>query len=277
MLPVLVKLGPITIHTYGFLFAIGVLMAILLTLHLSKKRGLDTKVVADFVFITILIGLLGAKIFLFVTEINHYLKYPGEIKYLLTSGGTFYGGLIFGALFAVWYIRKHNLNYRILGDIAAPAIALAHFFGRLGCFSAGCCYGREAHESFFGVTYHSTYAHQHTGVPLDISVYPTQLVEAILNLLNFIILITLYKFKKKRFEGQIFILYVFNYSIIRFAVEFFRGDHDRGYIFGGIDHPFSSLSAPQLISIIGVIISIVLYKIFKKKGEQHRSRNQIKG
>ncbi len=271
MLPVLVKLGPITIHTYGFLFATGVLMAILLTLHLSKKRGLDTKVIADFVFITILIGLLGAKIFLFVTEIRHYVKYPGEIKYLLTSGGTFYGGLIFGALFAVWYIRKHKLNYRILGDIAGPAIALAHFFGRLGCFAAGCCHGRPAPDFFLGVTYSSAYAHQHTGVPLNISLYPTQLVEAILNLLNFIILITLYKFKKKRFDGQIFIIYVLNYSIIRFFVEFFRGDHDRGYIFGGMDHPFSSLSAPQLISIIGIFVSIILYKTFKRKGEQQNS------
>jgi len=271
MLPVLIKLGPITIHTYGFLFATGVLAAILLTLNLAKKRGLDTKVVTDFVFITILVGLLGAKIFLFVTEIKHYLKYPEEIKYLLTSGGTFYGGLIFGAVFAIWYIRKHKLNYRILGDIASPSIALAHFFGRMGCFSAGCCYGRAAQESFLGVTYHSSYAHQHTGVPLDISVYPTQLMEALLNLLNFVILITLYKFKKKRFDGQIFILYVFNYSIIRFFVEFFRGDYDRGYVIGDMNHPFSSLSVPQLISVLGIIIALVLYKIFKKKGEEHRS------
>ena len=271
MLPVLVKLGPITIHTYGFLFATGVMLAILLTLHLSKKRGLDTKVVADFLFITILIGLFGAKLFLFVTEIKHYMKFPGEIKYLLTSGGTFYGGLIFGAVFAIWYIRKHKLNYRILGDIAAPSIAMAHFFGRLGCFAAGCCHGRPSADSLFGVTYTSSYAHQHTGVPLNVSVYPTQLVEAILNLLNFVLLFTLYKFKKNRFEGQIFIIYIFNYSIIRFFVEFFRGDHDRGYIFGGLDHPFSSLSAPQLISIIGIVISIILYVVFKRKGEQQNS------
>lgn len=263
MFPVLVKIGPFTLHTYGFLLAVGVLAAILLTLKLSKKRNIDQRVMADFLFYTILIGLVGAKVFLLVTEFKYYSEGPGKLTDLITSAGTFYGGLIFGALFAAWFIRKHKLGFRILGDMIGPSIALAHFFGRMGCFFAGCCWGREAEGCAIAVTF--TDEHTTTGVPLNVPMYPTQLIEAILNLLNFIILMILYQ--KKKFHGQVFAFYVFNYSIIRFIVEFFRGDDDRGYIFGGMDLPFTSFSAPQLISVIGVITAIVLYRAFKKKSE----------
>ncbi len=276
MFPVLIKIGPLTIHTYGFLFALGVLMAILLILKLAKGQNLDSKIVADFIFFTLLVGLFGAKLFLFFVEIKYYLAYPSEIKYLLTSGGTFYGGLICGALFAVWHIRRHRLDYKVIGDITVPAIALAHFFGRLGCFSAGCCWGRPAPDSILGVEFTNQYAHNHTGVPLNTSLYPTQLMEAALNLLNFIVLMVWYR--RRRFNGQIFCLYIFNYSLIRFVVEYFRGDPDRQYVFGGMDQPFNSLSIPQLISIVGVSLAIILYRIFKKKGERtQQQKNKTKG
>ena len=103
-------------------------------------------------------------------------------------------------------------------------------------------------------------------MPLYIPLYPTQLMEAALNLLNFLFLITLYK--KRKFKGQVIAVYILNYSVIRFFVEYFRGDPDRGYIFGGMEHPLASLSSPQLISIIGVITALALLKGFKKKGEQ---------
>ncbi|MCP5046318.1 MAG: prolipoprotein diacylglyceryl transferase [bacterium] len=264
MHPILVKLGPVTIHTYGFLLAIGVLLAILISIKLGKKEGLDTHVLSDFIFFTILIGLIGAKIFLFITELDYYLKYPREIWSLLTSAGTFYGGLIFGAVFVIWYVRKHKLSMFKVGDVMTPAVAIAHFFGRMGCFSAGCCWGREAPEGcIVGVTFTSTQTT--TGVPLNQLLYGTQLIEAILNLLNFIILIIL--FKKKQFQGQVLAVYVFNYALIRFCVEFFRGDHDRGYVFGGINHPFSSLSVPQLISLIGIAIGIAIYFGARKRGK----------
>jgi phosphatidylglycerol---prolipoprotein diacylglyceryl transferase len=263
MHPILIKLGPVTIHTYGFLLAVGVLLAIMLCIKLGKKEGINSQVVADFIFYTILIGLLGAKIFLFVTEIKHYLTYPREIPSLLTSAGTFYGGLIFGAIFVVWYVRKHKLDIRVIGDIMTPAVALAHFFGRMGCFMAGCCWGRDAEGCSVAVKFISDKTT--TGVPANVPLYPTQLVESILNLLNFVFLIFL--FKKKSFKGQVLAVYVFNYSIIRFFVEYFRGDHDRGYLFGGIEQPFSSLSVPQLISLMGVCLAVVLFFVFKKKKE----------
>jgi phosphatidylglycerol:prolipoprotein diacylglycerol transferase len=261
MHPILIKLGPITIHTYGFLLALGVIAAILLSLHLAKKQDINRRVLTDFFFYTILMGLLGAKLFLFITEFGYYSKHPGQIKNLITSAGTFYGGLIFGVLFAIWFVRKHHLDFKVVGDIVGPALALAHFFGRLGCFSAGCCYGREAPNCAIAIEF--TDSRATTGVPQYTPLYPTQLMEAILNFLNFIVLLTLYR--RRKFDGQIFVLYIFNYSIIRFFVEFFRGDADRGYVFGSMDHPFSSLSVPQLLSIIGFITAIILYRVFKKK------------
>jgi phosphatidylglycerol:prolipoprotein diacylglycerol transferase len=266
MHPILIKIGPLTIASYGFLFALGVLLGVLLSFRLAKKENLNLVVFADFIFYVMLLSLLGAKLWLLATNLGYYLKYPGEIKYLLTSGGTFYGGLIFGAVFAVWFIRRHRLSYRQLGDIAAPALALGHFFGRLGCFSAGCCWGREAVHFPLAVTFTSLKANALTGVPLFIPLYPTQLMEAVLNLGNFLFLITLYR--KRKFKGQVLAMYILNYSVIRFVVEYFRGDPDRGYIFGGVQHPLSSLSSPQLISIVGFITALLLLRGFKKKGER---------
>jgi len=266
MHPILIQIGPLTIASYGFLFAFGVLLGVLLCFRLAKKENLDLAVFADFVFYVMLLSLLGAKLWLLATNIGYYLKFPGEIKYLLTSGGTFYGGLIFGAVFAVWFIRRHRLSYRQLGDIAAPALALGHFFGRLGCFAAGCCWGREAAHFPLAVTFSSLKANELTGVPLYIPLYPTQLLEAALNLGNFLFLMALYR--KRKFKGQVIAVYILNYSLIRFAIEYFRGDPDRGYIFGGMDHPLTSLSSPQLISIAGFVTALLLLRGFKKKGER---------
>ncbi|UCH96580.1 MAG: prolipoprotein diacylglyceryl transferase [Candidatus Aminicenantes bacterium] len=260
MHPILVKIGPITIHTYGFMLAVGVLCAIGLSTWLAKREHLDTKRIVDFIFYTLLIGLVGAKLFLLVTDFSYYTRSFSNFKSLIFSGGTFYGGLIIGVFFAAWYLRKHKISFKVMADIVVPSIALAQFFGRLGCFSAGCCWGRQAQGCPIAVVF--TSSDTTTGVPLHAPLYPTQLMEAGLNLLNFIILIISYK--KKKFQGQIFAMYIFNYSLIRFFVEFFRGDDDRGYIFGGMAHPFTSLSVPQLISIIGIIAAIILYIRFKK-------------
>jgi phosphatidylglycerol:prolipoprotein diacylglycerol transferase len=266
MHPILIRLGPLTIASYGFLFAFGALLAILLAFSKAKQESIDLKVFADFIFYLMLLSLLGAKVLLLLTNLDYYLKYPAEIQYLLTSGGTFFGGLIAGGVFAAWFIRRHKLGFRVLGDIAGPSLALGHFFGRLGCFAAGCCWGREAGHFPLAVTFRSAKASQLTGVPLHTALYPTQLFEALLNLLNFAFLF--FAYRKRSFKGQVFALYVLNYSLIRFAGEYFRGDPDRGYVLGGMDDPLASLSVPQLICVIGFVLSLVLLRVFKKLGEK---------
>ncbi len=262
MHPILIKIPIInlTIHTYGFLLATGFVIAIIYCMRMGKKENIDSKVMIDLIFWSIVVGLIGSKLFLLVTELKIYLQDPKKLLLLIRSAGTFYGGLIFGFLFAMWFIKKKKLPFGKLADILGPAVALAHFFGRLGCFSAGCCWGRACSQ-FPGVVFSNK--DLQTGVPTGTLLYPTQLIEAILNLLNFFVLFLLYK--KRKFAGQIFIIYIFNYSLIRFSIEYFRGDLDRGYIFGAVTHPFTSLSVPQLISVIGIILALIIYRIASKK------------
>lgn len=266
MHPILIQIGPITLPTYGFLFALGVLLGFLVDLRLARREGIDMKAYVDFVFYLLLFSLLGAKILLFLTNAGYYIRFPSELKYLLTSGGTFQGGLIAGAVFAVWFLRRHKLNFRRLGDATVPGLALGHFFGRLGCFGAGCCWGSECAGFPLGVIFSSDKAHSLTGVPLHVPLYPTQPVEAILNLANFLIL--LLAFKRRTYKGQVFALYVFNYSLIRFCTEYFRGDEDRGFIWSTPGSPWLSLSVPQTISVCGVILALILFRLFRKKGEK---------
>ncbi len=268
MHPILVQIGPITIHAYGFLLAVGVLSAVLLSMKLAKKAGVDTQVLMDFIFYTVFIGLIGAKIFLFVTDYKEYISSMDRMKDLLFSGGTFFGGLIIGGIFGIWFLKRKKMNLKVIMDIMGPSMALAHFFGRMGCFAAGCCWGRVAEGCPIAMEFN--HPETTTGVPRHLALYPTQLIESLLNLLNFIFLIIVYK--KKKFDGQVFAIYLFNYSIIRFCVEFFRGDEDRGYVFGGLDHPFSSLSVPQLICLLGIVTAIILFYVFKKNARQQPAK-----
>jgi len=266
MLPVLIHIGPITIRTYGFMFALGVLLGLFVALKLASREGIDRNQYSDYIFLMMIASLIGAKLLLLITNLNYYLKYPSELKYLLISGGTYYGGLITAFLFSLWYIHRKKMPFRVIGDITVPGVALGHFFGRLGCFAAGCCWGRHAEGFPLAIHFGSEKAHELTGVPLHTPLYPTQITEAILNLANFLILLWL--FPRRRYKGLILVFYFLNYSLIRFVLEYFRGDPDRGYIFGNLQEPFLSLSVPQLISLAGICTAIVLHFVFKRNGEQ---------
>lgn len=262
MLPVLIKIGPITIHTYGFMMALGVALGLWFLFVQAKKQGLEANRIVDLAFYTILISLIGAKLVLFVSNFSYYTKYPGELLSLARSGGVFQGGLAAGFLFALWYLRKHKIPTWKTADLIGPALALGHGFGRIGCFSAGCCYGREC-AHFLGVTFHNTYAHELTGIPVEKALHPVQLYEAALNFLNFTILFFL--LRRKRFDGQVISLYVINYSIIRYFTEFFRGDHPDKVFLVQNPSPYLSLSYPQFFCIVGIIVGIGLFWILKKR------------
>jgi phosphatidylglycerol:prolipoprotein diacylglycerol transferase len=262
MYPILVKIGPITIHTYGFMMALGVAMAIWFVYVQGKKQGLQAEKLVDMAFFTIIIALIGAKLVLLFSNFSYYMKYPGEIFSLARSGGVFQGGLAAGLIFALWYLHKHRIPTWKTGDVVGPALALGHGFGRIGCFSAGCCYGREC-PNFLGVTFHNEYSHNLTGIPINESLHPVQLYESVLNFLNFFILF--WVLRKKRFDGQVFMLYIMNYSIIRYFTEFYRGDHpDKAVLIKG-SSPYLSLTYPQVFCILGFIVGLVLYLILKKR------------
>jgi phosphatidylglycerol:prolipoprotein diacylglycerol transferase len=262
MHPILLKIGPLTVHTYGFMMAVGVGTALWFIYVQAKKARLDAPLLLDAAFYTVIVSLIGAKLILFLGEVSRYLSSPKDLLSLAKSGGVFQGGLIFGVIFALWYFRRRKIPTWRTADIVAPALALGHGFGRIGCFSAGCCYGSEC-AAPWGVVFKSEYAHNLTGIPLNVPVHPVQLYEAALNFLNFGILFFI--LRRKRFDGQVFSLYIVNYSIIRFITEYFRGDHaDRVYFIRGATAT-SSLSYPQLFCILGVLGGLGLAVILRRR------------
>ena len=254
MHPVLVRFGPLTIHTYGVLVAAGFLLGLALAVKQAKKEGIPQERIIDIGFYVLVAAIVGSRLFFVAVNAGHYLKHPLDIFKIWEGGLVFYGGLILALPSALWYIRKHHLDGWRITDIFAPSIAIGHAVGRIGCFAAGCCHGRSA-ELPWSVTFYDPECLATTGIPL----HPTQLYESAGEFLNFLILITLRRYQS--FKGQLFWTYIFLYSVLRFVVEFFRGDEARGYLFGGI-------SVSQGISVImGIIaISVIAGKLLNKKG-----------
>lgn len=262
MFPVVFRLGPLTVHSYGLLMAVGVGLGLWFLYVQSRKQGLDAARIADAGFYTILVSLLGAKLVLFVKDFSFYTRNPSELLSLARSGGVFQGGLAFGVVFALWYFRKRRLPTWKLADIVGPALALGHAFGRLGCFLAGCCYGRVC-SAPVGVTFSSEYAHDLTGIPLGERLYPVQLFEAALNALNALVLYLI--LRRKKFDGQVFAFYIVNYSVIRFFTEYFRGDHEGpAYLIEG-SSAWTSLSYPQFFSLAGLVAGLAFLMFMKKR------------
>lgn len=252
MFPKLFDLGEISLfgtsfhavlHTYGFLLAAGFLIALKVAASRGRRFGVEAHLVMDLGLYLLVSALVGAKLLLLVVDWQHYSHDPWS---LLRSGGVFYGGLIAAALTSVWFFRKHKLSTWMMMDLLAPSVALGHAIGRLGCFSAGCCYGKPT-TAFWGVTFTDPYAREIVGVPLGVALHPTQLYEAFAEFAIFGFL--LYLGTRKKFDGQVFWSYVASYSVARFVIEFFRGDLERGFALGG------ALSTSQVIAILLLAVS----------------------
>ncbi len=245
MHPILIKLGFFNLPTYGVLLATGLLSAIYTATRLGRREGLGGAQLVDFSVWLIVVGLVGAKILMFITD-PAYLSHPSQIFTweTLQAAGVFYGGFAAACFFAAWYVRVHKLPFWKIFDLYAPAIALGQSFGRVGCFSAGCDYGRTTH-SFLGVIFQDPYSHELTNVPLGTPLYPTQLLESAATFVIFAILLWWYPRKKR--DGDIFLIYITLYAVARFGLEFLRGDEDRGFVFHHL------LSTSQFIAILAIV------------------------
>ncbi len=245
----LFSIGPITIYGYGLMIAIGIIAAYLNTERLAKKHGLDPEPVFNILLIGVGFGILGAKLLFYITILDQIIANPQLILNNLTEGFVVYGGIIFGILSAFLYCKKKGLAFLHYLDCAAPSIALAQGFGRIGCFLAGCCYGMPL-DSAISITFtDSAYAPNH--VPL----FPSQLVSSAFNFVHFFILCALFKNNKQ--PGKIGACYLIFYSIGRFIIEFFRGDLERGNV--------GTLSTSQFISIFVAIAGIALTIFLSRK------------
>ena len=251
----IVSLGPVTIHTYGLLLALAFIAAIWLTSRNAKREGLDPDAIWNLGLVIIFSALVGAKLLLFVSDFSYYSQNPREIFSLSTlrSAGVYYGGLILALAASAVYLRRSGLPGWVTADLAAPGIALGQSIGRLGCLSAGCCYGK-ATVLPWAITFTDSYAHENVGVPLNTPLHPTQLYESIATLAIFLFLV--WRLGRKHFPGQIIGLYLILYSPLRFIIEFFRDDH-RGSVLGG------ALSTSQFIGILTLAGALIAYIVLR--------------
>ncbi len=248
--------GPFSLHTYGVLLVSALLAALWLAGRLARKEGLDSQKVQDLGIASIIAGLIGAKLLLVIVDFDQYRASPRALLDVLQSGGVFYGGLLGGLPVAWWYIKKHGLPLFNTLDILAPAVALGQAIGRLGCFAAGCCYGAPS-TAPWSVIFHNQSAHALVGVPLDTPLHPSQLYEAFGALaLMFILLAVL---RNRRFHGQVVSMYLLIYAVLRFVLEFFRGDVARGSVLGG------ALSTSQFIAIVVVFLTLAALPVLAKR------------
>ncbi len=265
MHPKLIEIGKFYIPSYGFLVTLGVVLGLWLTLRLAKREGMNDQKreqLTNLIIYSIIGGILGSKLLLVLVDLGYYLKHPVELMYLLRAGGVFYGGLIGGGLTAAFLFRKYGMRFHEVGDLMAPHLALGHAIGRLGCFSAGCCYGKTC-DLPIAVTFHDQFAHGVVGVPLGVPLYPTQLISSVSLLVIF--LITRYVvYPRRKVKGQVFWAYVLLYSLARFCIEFLRGDLDRGFV---VDW----LSTSQFIALILVVGSILMLTWLWKKNQKHEA------
>src|SRR5437660_324618 len=217
MYPRLLELGPITVYTYGVLLAAAYLFGLQLARVRARKRGLDANRILDLGIYIIISALVGAKLLLLITDFKAFSADPRELLTLARSGGVFYGGLIVAVIVALWYIRRIGLPLWTTCDVFAPGIALGHVVGRLGCFFAGCCYGKPTTVPW-AITFTDPFAAANVGTPLNMPLHPTQLYEAGAELLILIVLLTTEK-KGRPFPGRTFWLYMLLYAISRFSIE----------------------------------------------------------
>ncbi len=244
MHPILVHVGGFTLYTYGFFLAMGFLAAIWFSKRNARFYDLKPDDISDLFFVILVSGIAGARLLYVIINFDDFRASPLDIFKLWNGGLVFFGGFIGAVAGSIITLRIKKLPFFKTADTIAPGAALGHGIGRLGCFFAGCCYGRQCDLPFA-----VQFSHPDSLAPLHVSLHPTQIYMVVANLVLFFILVFLQR--HKRFHGMIFFSYMILYSVFRFIIEFFRGDF-RGDFF------FDFLSISQGIGILAILIAVVV-------------------
>ena len=252
MFPVLFNLGSFTLHTYGLLVATGFLVGIYTARHFARKFGLDADRVFNLAVYLALAAIVGAKLFLIFQDWRYYLHDPASLIGIsfLQSAGIFYGGLVGALVLLTLYVRRQRLPWLGVGDAIVPGVAIGHSIGRLGCFSAGCCWGKPTALPW-GITFTNAYSHATVGVPLGIALQPTQLYDAFAEGLIFFILWRLSK--RRAFVGQLTAVYLMSYGVARFLIDFARVYEPQAMLFNGL------MTDAQLTSLFMIALAIGIW------------------
>ena len=256
MFPQLFQVGHLTVYSYGVLIGFGTLLAIVWPVRLAAKEDISPEKLEGLGLVIVLSAVIGSKL---LTALDYPGFYSGDWSLLwreiLNRGGVFYGGLLLALATSALYFWLNHLPGWKIADCVAPGLALAQGIARVGCFLAGCCWGIPTRQPF-GVVFTSEQAHSITGVPLGVKLHPTQLYEAALVLLAIPFLLRL--LKHKSFDGEVVLAYILYYAVVRFLLEFLRGD-PRGYYINDL------LSTSQLISLLIIPIAALLMVRLRKR------------
>ncbi len=244
MHPILIDIGGIRLHTYGLFVALGFMTA----LWFSKKNGkfydINGQDLSDLFFVILIFAIIGARLLYVMVSYKTFVSNPLEVFKIWNGGLVFFGGFIAAVAAAAVTLKKKGLPVWKTADVICPGIALGHAVGRIGCFFAGCCYGKACSLPFA-----VKFTNPESLAPLNIGLHPTQLYMVLSNLILFFILVGLQR--HKRFHGMIFLVYVMLYSAFRSVIETLRGDF-RGDFF------FDFMSVSQGIGLVVFLVSLVL-------------------
>lgn len=252
MYPILIKIGPFAIHAYGFMIAIAFLVGILISLHYAKKSGISPETILDLTIYVIIAALVGARLFYVIGQWDQFKNNILEIFMVQKGGLVFLGGLLLAVLVIIWYAKWKKIPLLKLLDIATPASAIGYAITRVGCFLNGCCFGLPTNVPWgmvfpFGSLAYSYFPDEH--------IHPTQLYAIFSGLIIF--LVTLYLWKIKKIDGQVFFWGIILYGVYRFIVEIFRYCPPELYLFG--------LNPGQIISIGMVVGGIIGLRLIHKR------------
>ena len=251
MHPVLFSIGPITIHTYGFFVALGLLVGISLGLREARTVDYEPQALMDTIFYVVLAGIIGSRAFYVGQNFSAYAERPLDVFKLWEGGLVFYGALLGGLPVGWYFMKRHGYRFWALFDAFAPSVAIGQAFGRIGCFFAGCCYGCST-----DVPWAVTFTHPQSLAERGIPLHPTQLYTAAALIVLFLILYGLRN--RTWFTGQLACLYLVLHSVVRFFMEFLRAD-ERLYA-GGL-----AISVTQIISVALFLVGVASYGILSKK------------
>ncbi len=250
MHPIAFNLGPITVHWFGICIALAFLAGLWTATRRAPRAGISGELIADLVVPWLLLGgVLGARLLYIATYWREsFAGQPWTEVFMIQRGGlVYYGGLIGSSIAVILFARFKKLPLWKLADVLAPSIALGSMFGRLGCLMNGCCYGRSC-ELPWAIRFPESHSTQ--GLP----VHPTQLYDALLNLALYLGLAWLYR--RRKFDGQIFAMYLLCYAVTRSMVETFRGDYNDA-------HQHHGFTPAHLLSLGIFVAGVVLFFILR--------------
>ena len=250
MRPVLFEIHGIKVYGYGLMIALGIIAAVYIAERISKYKNISSDDIFSLAVYAIIGGIAGGKLLYIIVEIKQFINNPGEFINTLGSGFVIYGSLLGGMAGAYMFCRKKKFNFLAVVDFLIPGVAIAQGFGRIGCFLAGCCYGKVT-DSFLGVRFNSPFT------PDNLPRFPTQIFSSAFDFaLGIFLLLRWFKIKDEKTQGKILSLYLIIECAGRFMIEFIRDD-PRGNI--------GPLSTSQFMSIFGFAIGVIIFIIINRR------------